>query len=93
MITNTLAFVTFDESVIAVSINRKSMFEESVILIDNDEILGTVIHASNNIDIATIYTLASGILQFDIDAEKICAPEKSGNMYARIVEEVVRVSI
>jgi hypothetical protein len=92
MTTSTLAFIVFDQTIIAVSINRKSVFEESVVLNDN-EILYTDIRETDNSNVATIYTLIDGILEFEIDTEKICASGEAGNIYAGIVDDVVSASL
>jgi type III secretory pathway lipoprotein EscJ len=82
-ITNSLAFVTFDKNVVAVSLDRKSVFEESVVLRDKDDhVLFTevteTVEDDKSIDIAVIYTLKSGILEFEIDAHKIQESRATG---------------
>lgn len=76
-VTDALAFITFDVTVIAVSLNTMSVFEDAVVL-KNDHVLFTEVCSSHNIDKAIIYTMDSGILEFKIDVEFIQTPSKTG---------------
>ncbi|KAI8887492.1 hypothetical protein K501DRAFT_330522 [Backusella circina FSU 941] len=91
-ISKSIAFITFDSHVIAVSRNKKSAFEEPVVLSDDDRILCTQVEREGQegcIESATIYTLKSGIFDYDIDIQKIQGAEIDGNMYAGYVSNTV----
>ena len=88
-ITNAMAFVTFDQTVIALSIRKESVFEESVVLYKED-VLGVSVQETTTHSTAIIYTLESGILEYEINTNEIHLPEESGNIYAEPVEDVVR---
>lgn len=78
-ITGALAFVTFDKNVVAVSLDRKSVFEESFVLRSKDDhVLFTEIIETEKEDTANIYTLKSGIIEFKIDTDKIQEPRATG---------------
>lgn len=70
--TNALAFISFDVTVIAVSIDKICVFEEAMVL-KEDYVLYTEVHSNltNDIDTAIIYTMGSGIIEFQIDIAKI----------------------
>jgi hypothetical protein len=80
-ISKSIAFITFDSHVIAVSRNKKSAFEEPVVLADGDRILCTQVDNDGQEDSnesAVIFTLMNGVLDFDIDIRKIQSPEIDG---------------
>lgn len=78
-VTDALAFISFDVTVIAVSLDRKSVFEEAVVLKD-DYVLHTEVRSDKikKVDTAVIYTMDSGILEFQVDIAETHAPSKSG---------------
>ncbi|KAF7728366.1 hypothetical protein EC973_006174 [Apophysomyces ossiformis] len=87
----TIAFVTVEDTVVAVSISRQSGFEEQVVLkkLRNDTVLYTVIEESNpptnkmdRYTTACIFTAKSGVLEFRIDNYQIKAPRSQGNIYS-----------
>ncbi|KAI7891006.1 uncharacterized protein EV154DRAFT_509714 [Mucor mucedo] len=81
-----LAFITFDNTVIAVSLDTVSVFEDAVVL-KEDYVLYTEVYSQKDIDTAIIYTMDSGILEFKIDVAKIQAPSESGNLYCASVND------
>ncbi|CAO3657148.1 unnamed protein product [Mucor hiemalis] len=76
----TMAFITFDSTVIAVSTTKSSTFEESVVL-NEDEVLFTKTDETDDTARAIIFTLTSGVIHFEIDKKLVCATSELGNIY------------
>jgi hypothetical protein len=78
-ITNDIGFISFDKTVIAASLERKSVFEESVVLSDpEDAILYINVSKSNDKDCAIIFTAKSNVLKYQIDTKKIQESRTTG---------------
>lgn len=76
-VTKTLGFVTFKHTLIAVSLDPRSVFEESVVL-KNDSILSVSVFEEKDTNKALIYTLSSGIIEFKVDINEILAQRDTG---------------
>lgn len=73
-ITPDLAFVSFDQSVVIVSLTRKSVYEEYIALNDpKDEVLfvKTEEDTTKRTNTALIFTANSGVLEVNVDIENI----------------------
>jgi hypothetical protein len=79
-ITNDIGFILFDKTVIATSLERKSVFEESVVLEDPDDAILciNVFKSPTNKDCAIIFTAKSNVLKYQIDAKKIQESRTTG---------------
>lgn len=78
----TMIFVTFDSTVIAISTTKESTFEESVDL-NEDEVLFTKVEETDTTARAIIFTLASGVLHFEINKKLITSIYSSGDSVER----------
>ncbi|KAI9263643.1 hypothetical protein EDC94DRAFT_607372 [Helicostylum pulchrum] len=87
-VTKTLGFVTFKQTLIAVSLDPRSVFEESVVL-KNDAILSVSVYEEKDTNRALIYTLSSGVIEFKVDIDEILAQRDTGNVYARVVPSIM----
>lgn len=77
-VTTNFVFVLFDRSVVVVSTNQKSIFQERVDLSNpEDKILHINVYENTEKTAcsAIIMTLLTGIVQFDIDTAKIQSPD------------------
>ncbi|KAL9559435.1 hypothetical protein PS6_000757 [Mucor atramentarius] len=87
-ITKDIAFASFDGTVVARSLNKKSVFEESLVLKDKyNAILSVhVVDSSEEFNTAMVVTAKSGVLEFQVNKSEIQGP---GNIYAGIVDDIV----
>lgn len=73
-----LAFVTFDQTVVAVSLDKQSVFEEYAVLKQKDDmVLCTKACQREHVESAIIITKGGTIL-FEVDVDKIREPAISG---------------
>lgn len=77
-----MVFVTFDSTVIAISTTKDLIFEEPVDL-NEDEVLFTKVEETDSAARAIIFTLASGVIHFDIDKKLIKSIYSSGDHVER----------
>ncbi|CEG68198.1 hypothetical protein RMATCC62417_04509 [Rhizopus microsporus] len=83
-----LAFVTFDQTVVAVSLDKQSVFEEYAVLKQKDDmVLCTKACQREHVESAIIITKGGTIL-FEVDVDKIREPAISGNIYATAVDDI-----
>ncbi|KAK4520695.1 uncharacterized protein ATC70_006573 [Mucor velutinosus] len=87
-ITKDIAFASFDGTVVARSLSKKSVFEESLVLKDKENAILAVhvTDSSESFDTAKVVTAKSDVLEFQVNKSEIQGP---GNIYAGIVDDVV----
>lgn len=75
-ITKDIAFASFDGTVVARSLNKKSVFEESLVLKDKyNAILSVhVVDSSEEFNTAMVVTAKSGVLEFQVNKSEIQGP-------------------
>lgn len=77
-ITTSLAFVVFNRSVVVVSSDKSSIFEERIDLSGTNDCivhLSTHENADKTMCSATLFTLSSGTIKLDVDITKIKSPD------------------
>ncbi|KAL9551495.1 hypothetical protein MBANPS3_004237 [Mucor bainieri] len=86
--TKDIAFASFDGTVVARSLSKKSVFDESLVLKDRENAILAVhvVGSSESFDTAMVITAKSGVLQFQVNKNEIQGPD---NIYAGIVDNVV----
>ncbi|GAN03716.1 hypothetical protein MAM1_0046d03171 [Mucor ambiguus] len=87
-ITKDIAFASFDGTVVARSLSKKSVFEESLVLKDKENAILAVhvADSSESFDTAIVATAKSGVLEFQVNKSEIQGP---GNIYAGIVDDII----
>lgn len=85
-------YVTFDDSVIAISVTRNSFFEHPLVLKktkENNRVIGTIVKRNSpeneeneHITTALVFTTASDVLEFRINNNHILESSVNGNIYA-----------
>ncbi|OBZ86698.1 hypothetical protein A0J61_05256 [Choanephora cucurbitarum] len=86
--TDDIAFVTFEDTVIAISTNKKSVFEEAIHVSDQILFTETVLDTPNHCHTALIYTKHNGVIQFSVDINVIQQSWLTNNMYSRTVRNI-----
>ncbi|KAG1441003.1 hypothetical protein G6F56_011674 [Rhizopus delemar] len=81
---NQLAFVTFDQTLIAISLDKESVFEERLALKEGNDILCTQLNPMNGSVVSTSAVTRKGIIEFQVDIDVL--GEQEGNMYENINE-------
>lgn len=77
LISEGLAFVTFDRTMIAVSMDKNSVFEERVVLKqDDDDILCTQVNQT--VEASALMITRKCIIEFQVDTNKIRRPSAEG---------------
>ncbi|KAI8638505.1 hypothetical protein BD408DRAFT_405610 [Parasitella parasitica] len=91
IITNDIAFVSFADTVVARSLSKHSVFEESLVLKDkSDAILSvSMVETADNLASAMVVTAKSDILEFQVDKDEILESRTTGNIYASIVDNIL----
>ncbi|CAO3644895.1 unnamed protein product [Cunninghamella echinulata] len=87
-----IVYVTFDDSVIAISVTRNSFFEHPLVLKktkENNRVIGTIVKRNTlsnveneNVTAALVFTTASDVLEFRINNNHILESSANGNIYA-----------
>lgn len=80
-ITDDIGFISFDKTVIATSLDRKSVFEESVVLSDPEDAvlcINLLKNPTTHIDCAIILTTKNNVLKYQIDTKQIQEPRTTG---------------
>ncbi|KAG1283554.1 hypothetical protein G6F66_010882 [Rhizopus arrhizus] len=86
LISEGLAFVTFDRTMIAVSMDKNSVFEERVVLKqEEDDMLCTQVNQTA--EASALMITRKGIIEFQVDTNKIRRPSAEGNIYAVAVDD------
>ncbi|KAG2201725.1 hypothetical protein INT46_003117 [Mucor plumbeus] len=90
-ITKDIAFVSLDDTVIARSLSRKSVFEESLVLKEKDNAILAldIVDSFENLDKAIVVTAKSDILEFQVNKNEIQEPRTTGNIYAENIENTL----
>ncbi|KAI7903184.1 uncharacterized protein BX663DRAFT_507770 [Cokeromyces recurvatus] len=93
LVTQNMAFIAFDRAVIAVSLDRKSVFEESIVLCRSEDSILWIEEMNekeNDLNSVLVMTAKSGFLKFQINISKIQESRLTGNIYASLVENIER---
>lgn len=79
-VTNDIAFVSFDDTLVARSLSRKSVFEESLVLKEKDNAILAldIVDSFENLDKAIVVTAKSDILEFQVNKKEIQEPRTTG---------------
>lgn len=76
-VTRALGFVTLNNAVVSVSLDRRSVFEEAVVL-RKDQVLATFIQEYTEYIKAYVFTLESGVIEFVVCIDEIQGQRDTG---------------
>jgi hypothetical protein len=90
-ITKDIAFVSLDDTVIARSLSRKSVFEESLVLKEKDNAILAldIVNSFENLDKAIVVTAKSDILEFQVNKNEIQEPRTTGLAWNTFFEYII----
>ncbi|KAI8382430.1 hypothetical protein BD560DRAFT_386570 [Blakeslea trispora] len=86
--TSSIAFVTFENTVIAISTSKKSVFEEAIHVYDQILFTEVVSGIAEHHHTALIYTQNNGVIQFSVNVDAIQQSWLINNMYSRAVRNI-----